>query len=144
MGSHLNMFLYTGELALTFWYLRNSKTIPIYKYGIYASIVIDGLGSLFVIANVYVVRVGPCIHFLHLADVRPIVYDSAEWCVTPRTSLQRRSEMKICRRNRNQTRVANSGCHCSQLRVCDNRAMFLHVPVLDDVSAVYGSILSLS
>ncbi|KAF8914742.1 hypothetical protein CPB85DRAFT_1433484 [Mucidula mucida] len=54
VGSHLNMFLYTGELALTFWYLRNSKTIPIYKYGIYASIVIDGLGSLFVIANVYV------------------------------------------------------------------------------------------
>ncbi|KAF8914741.1 hypothetical protein CPB85DRAFT_480635 [Mucidula mucida] len=53
LGSHFNVFLYTSELAMTYWYIRNFKTLPMYKYGIYASVVIDGLASLFVIANVY-------------------------------------------------------------------------------------------
>ncbi len=71
LGSHFNVFLYTSELAMTYWYIRNFKTLPMYKYGIYASVVIDGLASLFVIANVYLVRPGAManVPFMGLADV---------------------------------------------------------------------------
>ncbi|KAF9022366.1 hypothetical protein BDZ89DRAFT_1137418 [Hymenopellis radicata] len=108
LGSHLNIFLYTSELAMTFWYIRNFKTIPMYKYGIYASVVTDGLASLFVIANVY-------LYLIAMSD-----YD-VNWK----------------QGNHNSTRMANAGTHHSQLRVRDNRAMLLYVPVLVNLRDKY-------
>ncbi len=46
------------------------------------------------------------------------------------------------RRNHNSTRVAHASDHHSQLCVCDNRTMLLHVPVLDDVSCVSVNVSS--
>ena len=54
-GAHQNTLLYMIQVGLSAWCLYRYRLTGIFKYGIYASMVIDGGCSLMVIANEYLV-----------------------------------------------------------------------------------------